>query len=304
MKYCMTKDKAKIMIGCPVQEKREWIIPYYLEHLKCFEYPKKLLHPAFLYNYPSGGKGEGRVLEMLLDYKDKYGSEYHDFTLVEVEGEGGYEDKRTNHRNFTYFSVIRNAWMDLINNEDTHLFSIDSDVLMPPHSIRHLLKWDLDVVSAVIYNGAAPDGDKSYNFMLKLIDKRPNGDYVYYHRPPAYLEANAKWEKGKDGFYHITRPAQVGMTGACYLFKRAVYDAGVRYGHHMQGEDLYWSERAIENGFKLYCDATLNPPHILHPYQMNQLLKLPKGVSVVPPTRDQHLMEDKIDPTLRTVKEY
>jgi hypothetical protein len=107
-----------------------------------------------------------------------------------------------------------------------------------------------------------------------------------------------------DHYYHISKPARVDVTGANYLFKREVYDAGVRYGFHSQGEDVYWCERAQEAGFELYCDATLRPQHILNSMDMNKILKLPPGVSVEMPRRDQHLVEVDMDSGLDIIEKH
>ncbi|KGP77942.1 MULTISPECIES: hypothetical protein [unclassified Paenibacillus] len=51
------------------------------------------------------------------------------------------------------------------------------------------------------------------------------------------------------------------MTGAVYLIKREVIEAGVRYGSHPIGEDAPFCEHAQQLVYGLYVDTRHRPVH-------------------------------------------
>ena len=156
-----------IQIGCPVQSARDWILPFYLHHIENLQYPKKKLHPTFLINSP---KDEGRTntTNILNQWKENNKDKYKQIDIWEAET--NYSDSRVHGRFFSFFAEIRNKWLTMRTPEDTHTFSIDSDILLPPTTLRQLLDWDKDIVSTLIYNGPIPEtGQPAYNFMAKTI---------------------------------------------------------------------------------------------------------------------------------------
>lgn len=74
------------------------------------------------------------------------------------------------------------------------------------------------------------------------------------------------------------------MTGAAYLISRRVFDAGVRYKFHHQGEDPGFCADAQSKGFKLYCDFFLHADHVMTPQiyeQREQFLRGYKQIRVI-----------------------
>jgi hypothetical protein len=273
-----------------------------LNGIKNLEYPKKKIHLAFLVNNPDYIK-TNEVLDMLLKFKEAHKDKYYKIDIWDATG--NWNDERVHERFFSYFAAIRNKWLEMLDENDTHIFSVDSDILILPNTLRRLLDWNKDIISAVIYNGKDSEGRDTFNFMSKTSDRFPNGDSVYIHRHPTYLESRAQWEQDeKTRLWKMADPPEVKMTGAISLIKREVIDAGTRYGFAAQGEDIYFSEKAIENGFKIYCDFTIQPAHIRDPMELHSIINIPQGMVVKPPYVDRAAPEPHVEPEVEIIGEY
>ena len=301
----LTKEKQQTMtiqLGCPIQSKRDWIIPYYLKHLTNLQYPKKKLHITFLYNHPTDEEDNQNALRILTDWQDEFSDKYADINIWEAET--NYHDGRVHGRFFSFFADIRNLWLTMRNKEDTRTFSVDSDILLPPHTLKQLLSWDKDIVSALIYNGPIPEsGQPAYNFMAKTNFTHSNGDKIYIHMSPGVLEANSEWTyQPENNTYKLTMIPEVPMTGACFLIKKEVLDAGVQFGYHVQGEDIIFCEDALSKGFKIYSDFTIIPPHVMNPGELQRMLQLEPGVVIKKPA--DYSKEPQSRPDIKIVEKH
>jgi hypothetical protein len=307
----------KIMIGCPVNHQRDWVFPGYLKHIANLQYPKHKLHPCFLLNYYEEEQIE-RIKTYLDRFKEEEGDKLGGFTVHEAQVDENYKDGRIYGRRFSLFVKLRNLWLDMLPNDCTHLFSIDSDILIPPESVIKLMGWidrnDYDAVAALVYNGPTQDGTnmQAFNFMTQTGDTHPDkGQNIYVHRNPGMLDSMCGWEATPlqglaygQQVYGLTSLSEVQMTGACYLFKRSLVDSGVRYGVHFQGEDVYWSEKARKKGFSLFLDQTLQPYHAMNEMEYAQRINLPPGFRLSRPALDPHLKEPDRDISVKVVKKW
>jgi len=293
------------MIGCPIGPNREWIAQFYLNSLYGLEYPKKRIHLDFLYNYPKDAKSKeiDHTRCMLETFKESAENEYRTINIHEYHYPYDYNDNRVPGRDFEHFSSIRNMWLDLRENKDEYIFSVDSDILFPttqqqtstkqvperPTSniLNRLIAWDKPIVAALVYNGLTMgnQGDAAYNFMTKISEQHLDGSARYIHRPLGLLEIDSTWKRDKEPpyFYRMVDLPKVCMTGACMLIRKDVLDAGVKFSMHEQGEDISFSENAIAKGFDCYMDFTQQVHHVMNPKALNELLGLPPGVSVIDP---------------------
>ena len=321
----MVSDFPIIFLGCPINPGREFIVGDYLQHLYDLDYPKDKIRVGFLVNHPEG-QDSTQLLKLLRNFKDKTQNQYMDVTIREVVGDYDYTSERmgrTQQRRFSYFAAIRNEWIELRGDAD-YIYSVDSDILIPPHSLKQLLSRDKDVISLLIENGPMYDPElhpqrigyflAPYNWWLyhrrymwshrvynhtrvafNVMNKsgtiykgaqNPYDRFEYVHVDPAYLYglshrnydpdiAKAKSQINLLSGPFVT-PTEVGplpevdMVGAAYLIKRSVFDKGVRYGMHHQGEDPYFCAMAQDHGFKLYCDIFLHADHIMNPAMHQQ----------------------------------
>src|SRR5690606_8484388 len=98
-----------------------------------------------------------------------------------------------------------------LKSDCDYLFSVDTDILVPPNALSHLIARDKDIIGAHIWNTS----DKRYpNFMRYTDDERTKLRHVRNFEPGTMFE--------------------VDLTGAVYLIKRKVVEAGARYGYHRQ----------------------------------------------------------------------
>ena len=122
-------------------------------------------------------------------------------------------------------------------------FSVDTDIVLDPWTLYHLLEADKDIVSEIFWT-QAPNGKCWCNAWM--VDQSAG-----------MLE---EWKK--PGLY------KVGMTGACTLVKRAVFEAGVDYSRipnihtALRGEDRHFCVRAACAGFELWIDSHCPANHM------------------------------------------
>ena len=116
--------------------------------------------------------------------------------------------------------------------------SIDTDIVVDPRTLRYLLDADKDIVSEIFWT-----------------QHWCNAWMVDQYSPP-----EAAWTK--PGLY------KVGMTGACTLVKRTVFEAGVGYTPipniytALRGEDRHFCVRAACAGFEMWVDTHCPATHL------------------------------------------
>ncbi len=217
-----------ILVGCPCQN-REEVMEDYLDSIYHLNYPKDQIRLAFLVN-----NSTDETEDIIWDFFDKHGGEYA-FAALSTEVNTDYVDS-IYHRDFKEFAKIRNMWVSgFLAPSDTHVFSVDSDVLIPPHTLRHLLYNDKDICSVLVEN--APS---FYNI--------------------ANYDERAKCYKSCYGFPRSL--FTVDVTGAAMLIKREVFDSGIWWWGSRQGEDISFCEGARMKRFNVYCDASIEAKHL------------------------------------------
>lgn len=169
---------------------------------------------------------------------------------------------KPNHRFHTVqghnIGILRNMLvnMALQNTDCTHLFFLDSDVIIPPYGLMRLLRRDLDIVTG-IYTMKSPP-------YVPLAIMRPEnittGEkiYNYYFR----LGENV-----------LNKLIPCDATGAgCLLIKREVLlkmgppwfqVTPMERGLSAIGEDLYFFDKAKEHGYQLYADLSIHCDHAI-----------------------------------------
>lgn len=225
----------KVMIGAPIQRNRAWILPEYLSHLYNLDYPKDKIHLSFLIN----GKRQDNTSCLIEEFRVKFEDVYDDIDIWYMNDE--HMDDRVSQRDYGHFANIRNTWLTM-REDDEYIFSVDSDVLIGRDCLLRLINHRKDIVSALVCNGR-------YGF------------FDFYN-----ILNLASYGKDENYYEHVTKTdglISIDVTGACYLINRKVLDAGVCYGPHSQGEDIYWCERAKEHGFSIFCDQDLPVEHIM-----------------------------------------
>lgn len=245
--------KPKVIIGCPIQN-REWALPQYLGGIVNQTFPKKQTVLYFYANNCTDGTAEA-LRKFARAYSDKYAGIYIDEAKI-YKGRQDPQD-RNKKRDYTLFAVARNGFLKNVKTimnvlqGATHLFSVDSDVVLPPKALDTLLSEEKDMISLLLYNGTAyglvPGADEIgvdfYN-----IAAGPDENNNFYPIPGGEVKANGK--------------AKVSVTGACVLMTSEVINCGAMYQPHPQGEDIPFCIEVIKQGYEIWCKSEPSPQHL------------------------------------------
>jgi len=152
--------------------------------------------------------------------------------------------------------ILRNSLVEMALKTDdcTHVFFLDSDVIVPPFGLMRLVRRDLDIVSGIYVMRAPP------YVPLAIM------------RPP-----NAKTGKKLFNYYIELTEELLGKcipcdaTGAgCLLIKREVLEkmgppwfqiTPQNHGLSAIGEDLFFFDKAADMGYQPYLDLSVQSGH-------------------------------------------
>ena len=145
-------------------------------------------------------------------------------------------NKMSDLRNMTIYYAMKNGY--------DYLLSVDTDLVLDPHTLEWLLKADKDIVSEAFWT-RSDSGTWSNSWMFDQSESMGMTD---------------KWRE--PGLY------QVGFTGALILISRRVFEAGVSYAkipnirRAVFGEDRHFCIRAACEGFTIWMDTHAPATHL------------------------------------------
>lgn len=150
-----------------------------------------------------------------------------------------HDDHIWTHDNLTKMHTLRNRTVEeMLAGDYDYWWSIDTDVIVQPQTLAALLDADKDIVSEIFW---------TKNWCNAWLYDQCSG-------------MPAEWHKA--GLY------QCGMTGACTLVKRRVFEAGVDYSpipcikQSLWGEDRHFCIRAACHGFQMWVDTHYPATHL------------------------------------------
>ena len=137
--------------------------------------------------------------------------------------------------NIQRVALFRNITIEFaLNAGFDYWWSVDTDLVLHPMTLKALLDADKDIVSEIFWS-KDPGG---YEWCNAWMRDKYSGTEPQFKTPGLY---------------------QVGMTGACTLVKRKVLEAGVNYDFlpnlTIWGEDRHFSIRAAAHRFELWVDT-------------------------------------------------
>ena len=149
------------------------------------------------------------------------------------------DDHIWTHDNLGKMPKLRNACIQrALDGGYDYLFSVDTDLVLHPETLRALLEADRDIVSEIFWT-------------------------KHWCNAWLYDQASGMPEEWKaPGLY------RVGMTGACTLIRRRVFEAGVNFApipniyKALWGEDRFFCVRAACHGFELWVDTHWPAEHL------------------------------------------
>ena len=187
--------------------------------------------------------------------------EYHDTgNAPDIRPQRRKYDREMKQERFTRFAHLRNLVLDhfLSGNWD-YLVSIDSDVMVHPECVTKLVtliqnKPGYGMVAGIVNN------TRRQGMKLKFGRAIYNFGNITPHttKPKVKPGRCATIRKFKRGAF-----LDVDYTGACAIIDGAMLRANpsIRWGARKGGEDLFFSERITEAGFKIGVDTTIVTLH-------------------------------------------
>lgn len=222
----------KVMIGCPVRN-RAWILPRYLEALEAMDYPHQDREYCFIVNNSTDGT------ETLLHQFARNAFSPVKICVVNFNHPRGEQRGEYCFKNLAY---LRNLLLNqFVLSECSYLFSVDSDIIVPPHALSSLIEHGCDIISALVPNGELLKDGKIFN----ILRKAGNGRYVHIKDFPR------------------EKILEVDVTGAACLIHRRVIERGARYSDIYGAEDIGFCEEARSLGFKIFCAPFVECEHVM-----------------------------------------
>lgn len=229
----------KVMIGCPVRN-RAWILPRYLKSISNLEYPGEYLSYCFIVN---------DCIDSTPDLLADFARERPGQVKIIVHNMGRLKSRShlRGYYHFAHLAWLRNILLSAFLQSDCeYLFSIDSDILLPPYALNRLLKDECEIISALVCNGHETRDPGIYNIL------RHNKDGTWRHIR----------EFSREGVFEVE------CTGAVYLLKRNVIDGyGIRYSAAYGAEDIGFCMNALSKGIKIFCDGRVEGEHYMQENQ-------------------------------------
>ena len=167
----------------------------------------------------------------------------------EVINTGEYYEKTHNDHLWTLDNMwkmgeLRNRTIrEMLDGGYDYWLSVDTDIVLDPWTLYHLIQADKDIVSEIFWTQA------------------PNGKY-WCNAWMVDQSCGMPEDWRKPGLY------QCGMTGALTLVKRKVFEAGVSYARipniqtALRGEDRHFCVRAACHGFEMWIDTHCPARHL------------------------------------------
>jgi hypothetical protein len=236
-------EYPEVTIGAPVRN-RAWILGDYLAHLVTLDYPRDKIRFVFILNDSTDNS------EVILsDFKKVHEKEYKEIKIIKMD-QGAIQDARiteVREKIYTTLSQIRNVLIGQI--ETPYLFSIDTDILVPPHALKTLVESDKDIVAGVVWNDFVERPVAVYpNVRTNLLIEDENGLIDHYMK------------------YPLKSLFRVHSTGAMYLLKKEVCQQ-VLYCYDPQGEDIGFCKMAKEKGIEVWANSNVYGSHVMIVYQ-------------------------------------
>lgn len=161
--------------------------------------------------------------------------------------------------NVTKMSMLRDITIArMLQGGYDYWFSVDTDVVMDTQTLRWLLKADKDIVSEVFWSKT---GDVLWCNAWMYDTYDTDGQLDVWKHPGLY---------------------RVGMTGACTLVKRRVFESGVRYEQipnvrkAFYGEDRHFCVRAACAGFECWLDTHVPATHLYNEHDYKAYMEAMK----------------------------
>lgn len=238
-------ERIRVLIGSPVCKKPA-VVREFLDSLRHLKQDSVSL--SYLFIDDNREKESSLLLE-------NFAREVCGCTVLKGWGARAVKEKSSTGHHYWDLAILRKVteFKDFIidaaiKDDYDYLFLTDSDQLLNPWLIEHLVSCNKDIVAEIIWTRYPP--------ATKRIDRWPN---VWlcdaYTLTPEFL--------------HTIRQSgvhKIGMMGACSLTSKKALHAGVRFKQlknlSLWGEDRHFCVRAAALGFEIFVDTHYPIYHI------------------------------------------
>ncbi|ARO64138.1 Uncharacterized protein B5E39_1701 [Bacillus cereus] len=150
----------------------------------------------------------------------------------------------------------------MLEEEYDYLFFVDSDLVLHPKTLQHLVQLNKDIVAEIFWT-------KWEKNNVELPQVWLYDHYTLYeHHREEVLEEKEIQRRTLEFLNMLKKPGvyEVGGLGACTLFSRSALEKGVNFSKiknvTMWGEDRHLSIRAAALGIRLFVDSHFPAYHI------------------------------------------
>lgn len=254
-----TQGRRRVLIGSPVRQKPE-ILDYFLTSLLRLE--QNSLELCYFFIDDNNDELSSARLSRFMKEVNRvvihsaHTPDDHEYIRDETTH---YWNDRLIWKVADYKNKIIQYALDL---RFDYLFLVDSDLLLAPQTLIHLIATDKEIISEIFWTRWQPDSRPHPQVWLK-------DEYTQYEQQAGETLDEAQKEHRYQQFVSRLAEAgvyEVGGLGACTLISRRALVRGVNfkpiYNLSFWGEDRHFSIRAAALGFTLYVDTHYPAYHI------------------------------------------
>ncbi|ONG88278.1 hypothetical protein BKK40_22805 [Bacillus cereus] len=263
--------KKRILIGSPIKQK-EKILKEFLISLQELETNELEIGYCFI-----DDNEEIQSSELL----KKFAQKNENVLVIEGKKVQIYQrDENTHYWNEDLIWKVAEYKNKIINKmlEDgyDYLFFIDSDLVLHPKTLQHLVQLNKDIVAEIFWT----KWEKN-NLELPQVWLYDHYTLYEYHREEM-LEEKEMQRRTLEFLNMLKIPGvyEVGGLGACTLFSRSALEKGVNFSKikniTMWGEDRHLCIRAAALGIKLFVDSHFPAYHIYRDSELKGVQKYKK----------------------------
>ncbi|MFJ5714169.1 glycosyltransferase family 2 protein [Neobacillus sp. NPDC093127] len=279
------KARKRVLVGSPVHQKPR-ILREFLASLKRLKQDDVELS-FFLID----DNTEQSSSQLLLDFKE-------DVKNVTVSPSNQCDDyicdRNTHHWNEQLIWKVadfKNLIIErVIADHYDYLFLVDSDLLLYPNTIEHLVKADKDIIAEIFWTKWQPHSEPQPQVWL-------TDEYKQWKQDRGERLTDAEISNRYQEFLRQMRTPgiyQVGGLGACTLISLKALKAGVNFQQisnlSFWGEDRHFCLRAAVLGFGLYVDTHFPAYHIYRESDLEGVQEFFGKTQLVPPNGQKSIV--------------
>ena len=249
----------KVLVASPVRQKPN-ILGEFLWALERLDTTGLALEFAFIDDHSRECSESTLLLQ-------RFAARQNNVCIIPSESTGNYTcDENTHHwREDLIWKVaaFKDQFISMAREKNMgYLFLVDSDLVLHPKTITHLVGLGKDIVSEVFWTRWAPE-------LEPLPQVWVADSYSLHHQHRHETPGEKEICRRAETFLNMLKQPgtyKVGGLGACTLISHGALDKGVSfseiYNLSFAGEDRHFCIRATALGLELYADTHYPPYHI------------------------------------------